>query len=225
MIEARSGRANDGAAYFALDQWDGKGQRTRKWSSHPGENIILSLVKSCEAIPLKEQFRLSCTVALACFDFFSSYAGEETRIKWPNDIFWRDRKAGGILIENIIKSERWDKAIIGIGININQTLFEGMENKAVSLKQITGKTFEPISLAKELCGHLDKRFDQLQRGAFDHLLFLFNQHLYRKDETVLFKKEDVPFYATVNGVNKEGHLLITHGKQEAVALGQVAWVL
>jgi BirA family biotin operon repressor/biotin-[acetyl-CoA-carboxylase] ligase len=225
MIEARSGKVSDGTAYFALDQQQGKGQRARAWSSQPGENIILSVVKSCTSLQLQEQFQLSCAVALACFDLFSAYAGEETRIKWPNDIFWRDRKAGGILIENIIKTDKWDKAIIGMGININQTVFEGMEKKAVSLKQITGKTFDPISLAKELCGHLDKRFDQLQQESFDHLLSLFNQHLYKRGETVQFKKQESPFHAKVDGVNEKGHLLITHGFQEALTLGDVTWIL
>ena len=225
MNEARLGQTSDGAAYFALDQYQGKGQRDKTWNSKPGENIILSVIKDCSGFHLNNQFQLSVAVALACFDFFSAYAGDETRIKWPNDIYWRDRKAGGILIENMVKSDQWDKAIIGMGININQTSFDKMEGKPVSLKQITGKTFDPISLAKELCQHLEHRFLVLENKPFDQLLSAYNDQLYKKDELVPFKRNNIQFQAKVNGVDKDGHLLIMHGVEERIRFGEITWLL
>ena len=225
MNEARLGQTSDGAAYFALDQYQGKGQRDKTWNSKPGENIILSVIKDCSGFHLNNQFQLSVAVALACFDFFSAYAGDETRIKWPNDIYWRDRKAGGILIENMVKSDRWGKAIIGMGININQTTFDTIEGKPVSLKQITGKSFDPISLAKELCQHLEHRFLVLENKPFDQLLSAYNNQLYKKDELVPFKRNNIQFQAKVNGVDKDGHLLIMHGMEERIRFGEITWLL
>ena len=225
MNEARLGQTSDGAAYFALDQYQGKGQRDKTWNSKPGENIILSVVKDCSGLHLNNQFQLSVAVTLACFDFFSAYAGDETRIKWPNDIYWRDRKAGGILIENMVKSDRWSKAIIGMGININQTAFDTIEGKPVSLKQITGKSFDPISLAKELCQHLENRFLVLENKPFDQLLSAYNDQLYKKDELVPFKRNNILFQAKVNGVDKDGHLLIMHGVEERIRFGEITWLL
>ena len=224
MNEARLGRTSDGAAYFALDQYQGKGQRAKSWSSKPGENIILTVVKDCSGFQLNNQFQLSVAVALASFDFFSAYAGDETRIKWPNDIYWRDRKAGGILIENMVKSARWDKAIIGMGININQTSFDIFEGKPVSLKQITGKAFDPISLAKELCRHLDYWFSRLEIKPFDQLLSAYNEHLYKNHEVVSFKRNNIMFQAKVNGVDKDGQLLIFHGVEEKIPFGEITWL-
>ena len=102
------------------------------------------------------------------------YAGDETKIKWPNDLYWQDRKAGGILIESIVRSREsgvgsWEWAIIGIGININQTTFPDDLPNPVSLKQITGKNFDPVELAKELCGLLDKRFTELIENGFENI--------------------------------------------------------
>jgi len=225
MNEARLGQTSDGAAYFALDQYQGKGQRDKTWNSKPGENIILSVVKDCSGFHLNNQFQLSVAVALACFDFFSAYAGDETRIKWPNDNYWRDRKAGGILIEIMVKSARWGKAIIGMGININQTTFDTIEGKPVSLKQITGKSFDPISLAKELCQHLEHRFLVLENKPFDQLLSAYNDQLYKKDELVPFKRNNIQFQAKVNGVDKDGHLLIMHGVEERIRFGEITWLL
>jgi BirA family biotin operon repressor/biotin-[acetyl-CoA-carboxylase] ligase len=224
MNQARLGQTSDGATYFALDQFQGKGQRSSTWTSNPGENIIMSVVKDCSGLQLNNQFPLSVAVALACFDFFSAHAGEETRIKWPNDLYWRDRKAGGILIENIIKADRWDKAIIGIGINVNQTSFDAMERKPVSLKQITGKESDPISLAKELCMLLDKRFTMLENPTFEQLLSEYNQHLYKKDELTLFKRNNIQFEARVTGVDKNGQLLILHGVEERISFGAITWL-
>lgn len=224
MVEARTGKASDGTAYFALDQQQGKGQRAKAWSSKPGENIILSVVKTCTHLQIQSQFELSCAVALACFDLFSSYAGDETRIKWPNDIYWRDRKAGGILIENMVKSDRWDKSIIGMGININQTAFDTMEGKPVSLKQITGKTFDPIRLAKALCQHLGNRFSMLESEPFDQLLSAYNEQLYKNGEMVSFKRNNIMFQAKVKGVDIDGQLLILHGVEERIPYGEITWL-
>ena len=77
---------------------------------------------------------------LAAHDFFSHYVFNNAFIKWPNDLYWRDRKAGGILIENIIRGKDWQSAVAGIGININQTSFDPDITNAISLKQITGKS-------------------------------------------------------------------------------------
>ena len=141
MQMAHARLASPGTVYFAWEQTAGKGQRQKSWKSEPGQNLILSAVTTPEVAFRENQFRLSCSAALACRDFFSKYAGDETTIKWPNDLYWRDRKAGGILIENIIRGIHWEYAIIGIGININQTFFDPSLPNPVSLKQITGKNF------------------------------------------------------------------------------------
>ena len=78
------------------------------------------------------------------------FAGEETKIKKPNDIYWRDRKAGGILIENIVRGTDWTWTVIGIGLNINQTQFSNEAGNPVSLKQITGKDWDIKTMQKKL---------------------------------------------------------------------------
>ncbi|WP_315818363.1 biotin--[acetyl-CoA-carboxylase] ligase [Paraflavitalea speifideaquila] len=100
MAQATAGLASHGTVYFALQQTAGKGQRGKTWHTTPGENIMMSVVIQPQALITNQQFLLSAAIALGCYDFFKTYAGEETSIKWPNDIYWRDRKAAGILIES-----------------------------------------------------------------------------------------------------------------------------
>src|SRR5450755_322744 len=151
MAKVQTGMASQGTIFFAHEQLAGKGQRGKSWSSQPGENIIMSVVLEPEFLPVSRQFPLSACVALACHDFFSRYAGaRETFIKWPNDLYWRDRKAGGILIENSFRGNKWMAAIAGIGVNINQVSFPETVRNPVSLRQITGRNHDAVKMAGEL---------------------------------------------------------------------------
>ena len=122
MARIDDGLAKHGMVWFANEQTAGKGQRGKEWASEKGKNIAMSLVLSPEQLKLTSQFHLSAAVALACFEFLSGYIDGEAKIKWPNDLFWRDRKAGGILIENKLQGKTWKWAVVGIGININQEI-------------------------------------------------------------------------------------------------------
>lgn len=217
--------AAHGSAFFTKSQYAGKGQRGKSWISENGENIILSVVIDPSFLLLNQQFALSVMVSMGVYDFFSTYAGEETSLKWPNDLYWRDRKSGGILIQNHIQGNKWQYSVVGMGININQTQFPGLEHKPVSLKQITGKNYEPIALAKELCACLNKRYEALKAGNFPQQLAAYNQLLFKKGERVKFKKENISFEATVDSVNASGELIVRDSLQDRFQFGEVVWVL
>jgi BirA family biotin operon repressor/biotin-[acetyl-CoA-carboxylase] ligase len=217
--------AAHGSAFFANSQYAGKGQRGKTWISENGSNIILSVVIDPSFLLINQQFALSVMTSLAVFDFFSAYAGEETKIKWPNDLFWRDRKTGGILIDNHIQGTKWQYSVIGIGININQTQFSPIIQQAVSLKQITGKDYDPVELAKELCQYLDRRFDALKAGQASQQLAEYNLHLYKRGSSVRFKKENIAFSATVESVNEIGELLLKDGLEDRFHFGEIVWVI
>jgi BirA family biotin operon repressor/biotin-[acetyl-CoA-carboxylase] ligase len=221
----KEGLAKDGMLIFAEEQTQGRGQKNHVWESQKGENITMTLIINAYGLKLDTQFELSCATALGCRDFFNKYAGDETCIKWPNDLYWRDRKAGGILIENVIKGNTWEKAIIGIGININQVDFGNMSKKPVSLKQITGKSFDAKALAKELCLFLNQRFTELKAGYIDAQLKAYNQDLFKLNQVASFKKGEEIFKAIVEGVNAKGQLLIKRESTEAINHGEIEWML
>lgn len=161
MKQIQEQMAVSGSCYRTDFQTHGKGQHGRVWESSKGENLLCSYVLELKTLKMeqnwgpKEQIGLSAAVALGAQAFFKTFAGDETRIKKPNDIYWRDRKAGGILIENILRGESWTWAVIGIGFNINQTKFSSDAPNPVSLKQITGKQWEILSMQKSLTKALD----------------------------------------------------------------------
>ena len=227
MGQAVSGRGMHGAAYFALEQTAGKGQRGRSWLTNPGENIMLSTIIQPAELPFHQQFLLSAAMALACYDFFKKYAGDETRIKWPNDIYWRDRKAAGILIENRLDTARgsWQWAITGMGVNINQTGFgEGTKNP-VSLKQITGKTFDVQLLAAELCSFQEKWWKLIASGEKEMIFPAYHEALYKMNQSVKLKKQNSVFETTVCGVTEAGQLHTKDAIDRYFDVGEVEWVI
>ena len=226
MAGAISGALSHGTLVFAYDQWAGKGQRGRNWVSRPGENIILSAVLEPVALPSTAGFALSVAVALACHDHYSLYAGSEaTSIKWPNDLYWNDRKAGGILIENHFKGDRWLYAIAGMGININQVEFPPTAKNPVSLRQITGKTFNSLQLAGELGAFLDKRYAELVAGHSVLQLRQYNERLYGRGKEVRLKKENAVFRTVVEGVNAQGELMTKDVLERRFSFGEVEWLI
>ena len=252
MAKVRTGLAKHGDAWFAMAQVKGRGQRGKTWITEPGTNIICTLVLRIQGLELHQQFGFNAAVALGVRDFFSVYAGEETTIKWPNDLYWRDRKAGGVLIENIIggkdeteapgelselrtaeyqlptngyrlSTHPWQWAIVGMGININQTQFPENIRNAVSLKQITGKSRDAVALAKELIVSVQHRYEQLIAGH--DLVKLYNEHLFKKDALVKFKAGSRVFEGRVDGINNAGELIVHTGIEEHFRFGELEWVL
>lgn len=169
-------------------------------------------------------FLFQAQVALACRLYFNQLTGLEFFLKWPNDLMLNDRKAGGILIENIYRGNRWVWAVIGLGININQTRFGDLSNRAVSLKLITGLNYDLPSMAEGLreflCAYLEEHWDEsanVCRKKFESALF-------RKGEDVWFIQNEKRKIARVIGVTNEGYLrVLFEGQEENWEHGQVQW--
>ncbi len=221
MAKIHAGMAKHGMAWFAYDQQAGKGQFGKNWESKAGQNITLSIAITPAAVFSRNQFYFNAVVAIACLEFFKKYAGDETSIKWPNDIYWRDRKAGGILIENKIMGKSWKWAVIGIGININQVSFSKNLENAVSLKQITGETFDPVLLAKELTELVLTGINMVSIIHLPAILLKYNEQLYKKDQKVFLKKDNVVFETCIKEVNGSGQLITFDSLERQFNFGEV----
>lgn len=230
LAKVHEGMACHGDCFFAHQQTRGKGQRGKTWVTETSENILLSIVLKPQYLEVFQQFQLSACVAVAVYRFFSKYGGDDTKIKWPNDLYWRDKKAGGILIENVVSSRQsavasWQWAVVGIGININQTKFPKDLSNPVSLKQITGNNYDVILLAKELCASVDHYYNESKNDGFNGILDQYNKFLYKKNEVVKLKKDNRVFETRIKLVNNSGQLTTQHAIEECFDFGQVEWVL
>jgi BirA family biotin operon repressor/biotin-[acetyl-CoA-carboxylase] ligase len=220
---ARNNSAKHGTACFAHHQTAGKAVRGRVWNAEQGQNIALSVLLQMQWLPVSQQFRLSAMVAVAVHDFLSRYT-EEVKIKWPNDIYLHNKKAVGILIENILKGDDWQWAVAGIGININQILVPPeIATNAISLKQLTGTNYDTVLLAKKLCRYLEKWFKTLQDKDFSEILKVYNDVLFRKNEYVKFRKDEEIFMLKILGVNEKGLLILGSKEVPLLSHGEMEW--
>lgn len=226
MAQVHARLAKHGDVWFALEQTKGKGQRNRNWHSNRGENIILSIVFEPSFLLPSHFFQLNAAITLGALDFMKKYAGKDVSIKWPNDIFCCDKKAGGILIENTIRGGKWLYAVVGIGLNINQRSFDNGLN-ATSLSSITGKQYEVIELARELCFFLEQRYRQLKAGEKAVILREYQRSMFKLNEPVRFSAKKMIFEGLVKGVSPEGLLIIETDQKELQQWqwGELHWVL
>ena len=159
----KEGMAKSGSCVLAHFQTHGKGQHGRVWESSKGQNLLCSYILELNKLDtLKkwaptDQIGFSAAIALGARAFFAAFAGEATKIKKPNDIYYRDRKAGGILIENLIRGTEWTWVVIGIGMNINQSSFSSasanhIAANPISLQAITNQNWD----LKEMQQHLSE---------------------------------------------------------------------
>jgi BirA family biotin operon repressor/biotin-[acetyl-CoA-carboxylase] ligase len=225
MAKVRAGLARHGHAFAAREQTAGKGQRGKSWQTAAGQNIAMSLLLKVDKLKVEQQFCLSMAVSLGVHTFFKKYAGNEIKIKWPNDLYWRDRKAGGILIENAFKGNTWKWAVVGIGININQRSFHRSLPNPISLQQITGRTYEVMDMVNDLYDCVMHQTDQLLVRPVDDLLDEYNSKLYCLNETITLKKGNVVFKTTIKGVSAQGQLLTADKMDRQFDFGEVEWVL
>lgn len=225
QLTERQTRNLHGTVVFAHEQTGGKGQRGKKWRSIPGEGLQMTLIINPLQFSLSQQFLLSALVSVTARSFLAELTKKNMSIKWPNDLYFQDRKAGGILIENIISGTGWKWAVIGIGLNMNQQSFAPDLPNPVSLWQFTGKSYDILSVAKKMqTGFLEAlhRFQPTEDSP--KLLENFNRHLYKKGERVRLKVAERVFDAQIKEVTAQGQLLVNHENDELLNFGEVVWL-
>jgi BirA family biotin operon repressor/biotin-[acetyl-CoA-carboxylase] ligase len=160
-----SGRPAEGTIVRAGFQTAGRGQPGNKWESESGKNLLFSIITYPSRIKAHEQFIISMALSLGVHDFVRSKIKGCT-IKWPNDIYVKNDKIAGILIENSLSGPRISYSVAGIGFNLNQEKFNGNAPNPVSLKLLTGEDYDPEITLSAMASFLDERYSQLINGEF-----------------------------------------------------------
>lgn len=222
----REGLAVHGAVYYAYEQTNGRGQRGKKWWSAPGENIQMTIVLQPLQLPASHHFRLSVAIALGVYDFLSHHSFSGWRIKWPNDLYWGDRKAGGILIENVLQDGQWRWAAVGIGLNINSIQFDPDLPNPTSMAMVTGKRYNAELLGRSLCLFVDKRWQQLiNTNEWQTMLKEYNQLLYGSGLTQRLRTGNSTAGYKIVRVNDLGELIAGENQEYHFKHGEVEWIL
>jgi BirA family biotin operon repressor/biotin-[acetyl-CoA-carboxylase] ligase len=228
MAKLHAGMVKHGTTFLAHAQTAGKGQRGKQWTSTPGQNITMSSVfalphsfSAATLIKLQSfPFLFSAAAALSCYDFIKACGVHDISIKWPNDLYIGDRKAGGILIENSYQSE-WQWSVVGIGINLNQTTFDVPNGRPISLANITGTDYNVRKKSEELASLLFSRIQWLDTASAQEIMLEYNSRLYKRGDEVRLKKGSATFTTTLLHVDTQGKLHTSDVMHREFTIGEV----
>jgi BirA family biotin operon repressor/biotin-[acetyl-CoA-carboxylase] ligase len=204
----------EGTVIMAETQFAGRGQQQNKWHSEPGKNLTFSVLLKPSFLMANDQFDLVRAISLGVFDALHPLLGDQLKIKWPNDIYYTDKKLGGMLIENLLQGAQIKNSIIGIGLNINQEHFTGEAGNAVSLKQILQKDYDLRSLLADICNNIEAWYLNLKAGKTSFIRENYLNRLYWFNKNARFKAGDETFNGTIKGVKENGLLVIQRDNQE-----------
>jgi BirA family transcriptional regulator, biotin operon repressor / biotin---[acetyl-CoA-carboxylase] ligase len=217
-------KAQHGMTITALTQTGGKGQRSKMWVDTFGQSLLMSIIVEPRRA-IQEQFAFNASVAAAVADMLKDiYKIWEINIKWPNDIIINDKKAGGILIENVIRGSKWSHSVIGIGLNVKQEKFPRSLPFATSLKVASGVDFGIKELRDELRAGIMRVIENPL--SLEQSMEQYNEYLYRKKKKQKFNTAIGDLEATIVQVHTDGTLEVElpNGTQNFYHHGQVTWV-
>lgn len=211
-------------------QTSGRGQRGNSWESARGENLLLSFVVKPVNVPVSQQFMLCELISVCLCDVLSRYV-PEVCIKWPNDIYYRDKKLCGILIEHDIEGAHLLRTIIGVGLNVNQSHFVSDAPNPVSLFQVTGNEIDREVLLDAIVSHFMELYHQCTllspslNRVWLHQRYL--SLLYRRDVAAMYRDAGGVFAATLCDVALDGTLVLVdlQEQQRRYLFKEVAYVI
>lgn len=219
---------DDFTVVSAKHQLSGKGQMGSEWVSEVDKNLMFSVYKRFERLTIENQFCISMIVSLTIHEVLSALKLSKIKIKWPNDILSRDKKVGGVLIENKLKDKQIESSIIGIGLNVNQTVFRNL-NQASSLYVNYKRKFDRDNLLKQIVNRLEINFKKYDFSSSDSInelhsnyeKLLFNLNLLKpyslQDETI--------FDGVIKGVTEIGELKIeVNGVNETFNIKEIRFL-
>ena len=195
---------------WAEYQSAGRGQRGHSWHSTEGQNITFSLLLTPTFLPVTEQFLLSEIVALSLVRTLAEY-GIECRIKWTNDIYAKDNKIVGILIEHALAGDCLARTIVGIGLNVNQESFPSDLPNPTSMFVERGVKFDRREVLERIVAHLEKLYRELEAGNKEMIERLYVDTMYHLGEPHTYAYPNGErFTATIRGVRHSGELCLEH---------------
>jgi BirA family biotin operon repressor/biotin-[acetyl-CoA-carboxylase] ligase len=183
-------------------QTAGKGQTGNSWESETGKNLLFSMILYPNQVPVNQLFLISQLVSIAIKQVLDAFT-DHIYVKWPNDIYWNEKKLGGILIENSLQGNKTKAVVIGIGLNLNQKVFVSDAPNPVSLKQITGKSLNRKHLLNLICRNILKLYGEIN---VEKIHSEYAQSLYRNDGFYNFKADNLCFNARIITVHPDGQM-------------------
>jgi BirA family biotin operon repressor/biotin-[acetyl-CoA-carboxylase] ligase len=216
----------EGTIIYTNYQSEGRGYSGNQWESEDGKNLLISIVLFPSFINPEVLFHISMAVSLGICDFLLKFI-PDCSIKWPNDIYVKNDKIAGILIESSIIDNQIESTIAGVGLNINQKKFISSAPNPISLGQLTGQSYDLRFCLDKLVANLDDRYKQLIKGELRQIKEEYISKLFRYNNWFKFKDCDGIYIGRILTVNDNGRIKINRksGKTNEYDFKEVEFIL
>ena len=226
LVERALENAPSGSVCFAEQQTAGKGRRGRQWISPFGSNIYLSILWRFQTSPMAIS-GLSLAIGVAVIRALKLHYSDMFRLKWPNDIYYQDKKLGGILVEVSGESDGPCTAVIGLGLNIYlpETEAAAITQQWTDLTQVTGQLPCRNALAATLLDQLFLVIAEFEDLGITDYLDEWREYDCLKDKPATLFIGQHSYDGIVKGIDDNGLLLLTRpdGSTQAFASGEVSF--
>jgi len=217
--------APEGTVVVAERQTKGRGRLGRTWESPPGVGIWCSVLVRPNLAPRYAPW-LTLSAAVSVITVLESEAGVSPRIKWPNDVLVDDKKLCGILTELVAEQDRIEYAVVGIGLNVNQTVDDLpsiVRDTASSVRIVTGRRFSRMALLRALLELLERDYYHMLEQGFEVTRSRWMDYSATMGRTVRCEWNDTVVSGQAVGLGDEGALLIREadGRVVPVVRGNV----
>ena len=205
----------NGLLITANYQTAGKGRLNRKWHSKEGKSLLFSFLLQSDKDKISEITSLPLVIGLSISECLENVYGLDTKVKWPNDIYVRNKKISGILCQTIVS--QCVNSIVGIGFNVNQNLddfSDDIKNTASSLYLETGKTHERLLVLKYMIQTIEKYYFLYKNKGFTSLKDKILERLYLFGETVTIKD----IVGKIVGISDNGALKLFNTKSKIIEI-------
>ena len=216
----------EGTVVITDYQTAGRGQKGNSWESERGKNLTFSILLHPNHIPPGKQFILSQLISIAIVKVLKEYDRYFSR-KWPNDIYWKEKKIAGMLIEVDLTGSSLSNAIIGIGININQRHFKSDAPNPVSLTQITGKEHNLSELLEKILDSIVDAYNKYSPDNEEEIRQKYMALLFRNKGVYPYLYGEEIFNASIEGIEPNGQLILKkeNGSIHTFAFKEISFVI
>lgn len=217
----------EGTVISTSFQTAGKGQIGRSWYASADKNVMCSIVLYPKFLHVREQFLFNMSIACAVRSTVARFIDPSSVcVKWPNDIYIKDKKIAGILIQNSLSGVHISHTITGVGLNVNETVFPSQLPNPTSLKLVQGVDFDPNNVLARLCESVERYYMMLKNGNGRVIHTEYNTFLYRKGELSSFQIGGGQVIdGIIDHVNAKGELVLrSDGKEQAFSTGNIRYI-
>ncbi|MEZ8144680.1 biotin--[acetyl-CoA-carboxylase] synthetase [Enterovibrio norvegicus FF-162] len=203
----RVGQLASGTACLAEYQQTGRGRRGRTWFSPFGANLYLSMYWRLDA-GMAAAMGLSLVVGVSMAETLAQLGAENVKVKWPNDLYWNDRKLAGILVEMTGQAGEAAHLVIGMGLNVAMPDTDAVDQDWANLKDTCHTLPDKNKLAAALINGVTDALKQYEETGMTGFVERWDRYDNFNGRAVKLLLGERVVKGIARGINEQGALLL-----------------